>query len=283
MNKAVPAGRQESRIKIKILMEYEDFLVISKPDDISVHEGAGEEQYTVVDWLKETHPEILKLDWQSKIRPGIVHRLDKDTSGVLLLSKNPEALDYFQAQFKNREVEKHYLTLVCGKLPSQTGRIDAFIRRDPKDRERQKVEYVNFGLDEADRKQSATEYEVKEIFNFKGYILSLVDIKLLTGRKHQIRVHLKYEGCPVVGDTKYFNKASKRVSKELGLTRQFLHSISLKFKNKKGEWVEVKDELPDDLARALNRVKSEKLPASASSFAKATDDKKATAGGKVKS
>ena len=258
MNKAVPAGRQESRIKIKILSEYEDYLVISKPVGISVHEGAGKDQYTIVDWLKESYPEIVRLDWQSVVRPGIVHRLDKDTSGVLLLAKNPQALEFFQTQFRNREVEKHYTTLICGKLPSEKGRIDAFIRRDPKDRERQKVEYVNFGLDEAERKQSATEYEVKEILNFKGYILSLVNIKLLTGRKHQIRVHMKYEGCPVVGDTKYFNKASKRVSKELKLNRQFLHSINLKFKNPKGELITVEDALPLDLATVLQKISPNK-------------------------
>jgi len=244
----------ESRIKINTLAEDEDYLVISKLVGISVHEGAPQNEFTIVDWLKENRPEILEHKWQSEVRPGIVHRLDKDTSGVLLLAKNPEALEYFQTQFKNREVEKHYLTLVCGKLPSGKGRIDALIRRDPKDRERQKVEFMDFGLDEAERKQSATEYEVKNIYKYKGYILSLVDVKLLTGRKHQIRVHMKYEGCPVVGDQKYFNKASKRVSKELGLNRQFLHSVSLKFKDKKGEWVEVRDDLPADLASIIAKI-----------------------------
>lgn len=241
-------------MNIKILKETLDYLVISKPTGISIHDGAGDSQFTIVDWLKENRPEILKYDWQSKFRPGIVHRLDKDTSGVLLLAKNPKALDYFQAQFKNREVGKHYLTLVCGNLPSEKGRIDALIRRDPKDRERQKVEFVDFGLDEVERKQSATEYEVIDIYNFKNYILSLVNIKLLTGRKHQIRVHMKYEGCPVIGDAKYFSKASKKVSKDLGLNRQFLHAVSLKFKDLKGERVEIKDELPDELSKVLYRV-----------------------------
>jgi len=241
---------------IRVLKEEDDYLVISKPEGVCVHDGVDNYQYTIVNWLKETHTEIQKYKWQSKIRPGIVHRLDKDTSGVLLLAKNPKALEFLQAQFKNREVEKHYLALVCGKPPAQKGRIDALIRRDPKDRERQKVEFVDFGLDEEKRKQSATEYEVKEMYKFKSEMLSLVDVKLLTGRKHQIRVHMKYEGCPVIGDTKYFNKASKRISKNLGLHRQFLHAINLKFKDLQGNQVEINDELPDDLEKILKQVKS---------------------------
>ncbi len=241
--------------KIKILHETPDYLVISKPVGISVHPGAGERVETISDWLQEKYPEIKKLPWKTTERIGIVHRLDKDTSGILLLAKNPEALDFFQDQFKQRTVDKHYQTLVVGKPPQEKGSINALIRRDPKDRERQKVEFIDFGLDSAERKDSATKYKTIQSYDYKNQMLTLLDIKLNTGRKHQIRVHMKYEGCPVLGDQKYFTKPSRRLSKELGLNRQFLHAVSLKFKSyPDGKDIEIKDKLPEDLNEVLNKV-----------------------------
>lgn len=242
-------------MKIKIIEEADQYLVISKPIGISVHPGAGERLTTVSDWLQEKYPEIKKLPWKTTERIGIVHRLDKDTSGILLLAKTPEALDYFQDQFKIRTVEKHYQTLVYGKPPRERGSINALISRDPKDRERQKVEFIDFGLDEKERKQSATEYKTVRYYHYKNQILSLLDVKLNTGRKHQIRVHMKYEGCPVMGDQKYFTKPSKRLSKELKLDRQFLHAVSLKFKSyPDGKEIELEDDLPDDLKKCLQKL-----------------------------
>lgn len=242
-------------MEVKILDETPDYLVISKPIGISVHPGAGERVETISDWLQKRYPEIKNLPWKTTERVGIVHRLDKDTSGILLLAKNPEALDFFQDQFKQRSVEKHYQTLVVGKPPREQGSINALIRRDPKDRERQKVEFIDFGLDEAERKDSATEYKTIRTYNYKNQILTLLDIKLNTGRKHQIRVHMKYEGCPVLGDQKYFTKPSKRISKELQLDRQFLHAISLKFNSyPDGKEIEIKDDLPEDLQNILAKI-----------------------------
>jgi 23S rRNA pseudouridine1911/1915/1917 synthase len=242
-------------MEIKILKETPDYLIISKPIGISVHPGAGERVETITDWLQEKYPEIKKLPWKTTERIGIVHRLDKDTSGILLLAKTPEALDFFQDQFKERSIEKHYQTLVFGKPPKEKGSVNALIRRDPKDRERQKVEFIDFGLDESERKDSATDYETIKTYNYKGQILTLLDVKLNTGRKHQIRVHMKYELCPVMGDQKYLSKPSKRLSKELGLDRQFLHAVSLKFKSyPDGEDIGVKDSLPVDLTKILEKI-----------------------------
>lgn len=240
----------------KILQETGDYLVISKPVGVSVHAGAGEKTETISDWLQNKYPQIKDLAWKTTERVGIVHRLDKDTSGILLLAKNPETLDYFQDQFRNRAVEKHYQTLVFGKPPFEKGSINAFIRRDPKDRERQKVEFINFGLDEAEHKFSATGYQTLKSYRYKNQTLTLLDVKLNTGRKHQIRVHMKYEGCPVIGDQKYFNKASKRLSKELDLNRQFLHAVSLKFKDPQSKTVEVVDDLPSELQKILVKLTS---------------------------
>jgi len=245
-------------MEIKILKENDDYLIISKPAGISVHDGAGEKQFTIVDWLLQTRPEIKTQTWLSKIRPGIVHRLDKETSGLLILAKNQKTLDFFQAQFKSREVEKHYLALVLGSPPFKEGSIDAFIRRDPKDRKKQKIDLLNFGLDEIERKKSATRYKVIEQFKFDGEMLSLLDVQILTGRKHQIRVHMQYEGCPVIGDPVYNNKKSKRISKKLGLDRQFLHAISLKIRDINGNVVCLQDDLPENLVGLLNKLKIEK-------------------------
>lgn len=243
------------QMKINIIKESPDYLAISKPAGVSVHDGAGEKQYTIVDWLKENYPKINNLKWLSQTRPGIVHRLDKETSGILLLAKNQETLDFFQDQFKAREVEKHYTTLVYGRPPFESGYIDTLIRRDPKDRKRQKIDLINFGIDEVERKKSATSYKVIETFKFDGQLLSLLDVRIYTGRKHQIRVHMQFEGCPVVGDPTYFNKASKRLSKKLSLNRQFLHAVSLKMKSPNGEILELHDQLPKEFKQILDKIR----------------------------
>jgi len=240
---------------IKILRETGDYLVISKPAGICVHDGAGESHETVSDWLVKKYPEIKKLNWKTKNRIGIVHRLDKDTSGILILAKNPEVLDFFQNQFRNREVEKHYSCLVFGKSRHETGEITALIRRDPRDRERQKVEMLDFGMDEAERKASATRYRVLKAYDYKNIPLSLLDVQILTGRKHQIRSHMKFEGMPVMGDPKYFTKPSRRLSTRLGLPRQFLHAVKLRFLDYPlGKKIEIQDELPVEFEEILNKL-----------------------------
>ena len=232
-----------------------DYLVISKPTGISVHPGAGEEEFTVTDWLQKKYTAVKNLAWKTKTRIGIVHRLDKNTSGVLLLAKNPEALDYFQNQFREHKIEKHYTALVFGTPPQEQGSVDAFLSRDPRDRERQKVDLVNFGLDERERKFSATRYKMLKKLNYKGLSLALLDVVILTGRKHQIRAHMKHLGCPVLGDPKYFTKPARRLAKQLGLTRQFLHATSLKFQEfPSGKVLEISDHLPEDLSIVLKTI-----------------------------
>jgi len=241
-------------IKIKKLYEQDDLLVISKPIGIAAHKGADRVSYTVTDWLVDQYPQIKELNWRTENRIGIVHRLDKDTSGVMILAKKPEVIDFLQNQFRKREVEKHYLTLVYSKPPFESGTINAKIYRDPKNRKGQKVELLDFGLYNFPRKFSATLYKTIQRYKYKGEILTLLEINLKTGRKHQIRAHMKYENCPVIGDQMYFNKPSKRLSKTLGLDRQFLHSNYIQFKDKTGETIEIKDELPDDLSVLLKKL-----------------------------
>lgn len=241
---------------IRIIYESKTYLVISKPIGIAVHPGADRDSFTIMHWLLEKYPELLKLGWKSKDRIGIVHRLDKDTSGIMLLAKNQEALDFFQDQFRNREVEKYYRTLVFNKPPQEHGFIDAFISRDYKDRKKQKVESIDFELDWRERKNIATEYWIEKQYNFKKQLLSLLLVRIYTGRKHQIRAHMKFEGCPVIGDETYNIKPSKRISKELGISRQFLHSVKLKLKDfDTKEPIEFNDELPEDLDQIIKKLK----------------------------
>lgn len=240
---------------IKILHETKDYLVISKPIGIAVHPGADRDSYTVKDWLIDKYPEIKSLNWHNLDRIGIVHRLDKDTSGIMLLAKKPEVLDFFQDQFRNREVEKYYQTLVFNKPPQEHGFVDAFISRDYKDRKKQKVESIDFELDWRERKNSATEYWVKSKYTFKKQLLSLLLVRIYTGRKHQIRAHMKYEGCPVIGDETYNIKPSKKISREIGLNRQFLHSVKLRLKDYgSSEFIEFEDALPEDLRLILEKL-----------------------------
>lgn len=241
--------------EIKKLYEEDDFLVISKPIGIAAHKGADRVSYTVSDWVQDQYPDMKKLKWRTRDRIGIVHRLDKDTSGVMILAKKPEAVDFLQNQFRDRQVEKHYKTLVFGKPPFTKGTINAKIYRDPKNRKGQKVELVDFGLYNFERKYSATLYDTVSSYLYKNQLLTLLEINLKTGRKHQIRAHMKYEGCPVIGDQMYFNKPSKRISAALGLDRQFLHSCYIAFKNLSGKPIEVQDDLPDDLQSILKKLR----------------------------
>lgn len=230
-------------------------MVISKPIGIAAHKGADRASYTVSDYLQDEYPDIKKLNWKTKNRIGIVHRLDKDTSGLMILAKKPDMIDVLQDQFRKREVEKHYLTLVFSKPPFENGTITAQIYRDPKNRKGQKVELLDFGLYNFPRKFSATIYKTLQKYSFKNNILTLLEINLKTGRKHQIRAHMKFENCPVIGDQMYFNKASKRISKELSIDRQFLHSNYIRFKDRFGKEIEVRDELPEDLNSTLEKLK----------------------------
>jgi len=242
-------------MKIKVLLESKEYLVISKPVGISVHSGAGEKTKTIRDWLWKKYPEVQELKWKTKTREGIVHRLDKDTSGLLILAKTPRALGYFQKQFKNRKIEKHYIALVFGKPPFEEGEINALVYRDPKDREKQKVSLIDFALDEQEKKFSATKYKTLRHYTYKNQLLTLLDVRILTGRKHQIRIHMKHEGCPVIGDNKYFTKPSRRISAELGLNRQFLHASRLRFRNyPRREVIEIEDTLPRELRRILKKL-----------------------------
>lgn len=238
---------------MKLIFDSSNFVIISKPAGMVVHPGAGNETETVSKWLITHYPEVKKHQWKTSTRIGIVHRLDKETSGIMVLAKNPKMLDYLQNQFRERQVEKFYTALAYGKTGDH-GAIRALIGKDPKDRKKQKVQLLDFGLDEREKKSSATEYWVKKRFTYKKENLTLLNIKIYTGRKHQIRTHLNYINHPVIGDKTYCNKPSKRISSKLGLKRQFLHSTKISFRDTSKEIVTFEDSLPDELQKIIEKL-----------------------------
>ncbi len=223
-------------IPLTVVYEDEDLLVVDKPAGMVVHPAPGHPRGTLVNAILARHPEI---HIGGTVRPGIVHRLDRDTSGLILVAKNERALVNLQAQLKNRQIEKEYIALVHGRLPQKEGVIEAPIGRDPRDRTKMAV--VPGG------RPAVTRYRVlEELPTF-----TLVAAYPVTGRTHQIRVHFAWIGHPVVGDQVYGRDRT-------GLRRQFLHAARLKFRHPRtGEWIEVRSPLPAELQGFLNNRRRE--------------------------
>ena len=223
-------------IFLNIIYEDEDLMVIDKPAGLTVHPAPGHSEHTMVNAVLSHFPE-LPDSGGDRLRPGIVHRLDKDTSGLVLVAKNRTSLANLSNQFKSRTVTKIYLTLVKGHILPESGLIDAPIGRDPDNRKKMAV--VDSG------REARTRYRVIKYYN-SGY--SLLEITLETGRTHQIRVHLAAIGFPVVGDITYGTRLPF-------LSRQFLHAHRIGFNlPSTGKYVEFISDLPDDLKLALEKV-----------------------------
>jgi len=230
-----PSTLSAEDIPLTIVYEDKDLLVIDKPAGLTVHPAPGSPSHTLVNALLARFTD-LPAGSDDLLRPGIVHRLDKDTSGLMLVARNRVALDKLAGQFKARSVTKAYLVLVKGHLSPESGFIDAPIGRDPRHRKRMAV--VNGG------RQARTEYQViKYVGDY-----TLLEVRLETGRTHQIRVHLLAIGYPVVGDATYGLKSPL-------LSRQFVHACRLGFRlPSSGQYVEFGSHLPPDLEQALERI-----------------------------
>jgi 23S rRNA pseudouridine1911/1915/1917 synthase len=186
---------------------------------------------------------MVEIEAEAANRPGLVHRLDRDTSGLMVVARTPAALGHLRRQFKARTVKKTYLALVFGRPDAPKGIIDVPLGRDP--RQRQKF------APRPDGKPARTHYRLCEAFGQ----YSLLEIDLETGRTHQIRVHLAWLGCPVVGDTIYGRKKNS-----LGLNRQFLHAWRLRFEHPcTGKLLQLEAPLPESLQSALNRLRNQSL------------------------
>ena len=180
--------------------------------------------------------------------PQRAHRLDKDTSGVLIIAKNPQSLDFLQKQFQERKTEKIYTALIVGNIKEKEGKIDVLLGRSPQDRRKQKV-FLPHEPGNGNKRNSLTEYKVIE--RFEGY--DLLEVKIKTGRKHQIRVHMAYLGHPIAGDKLY---GFKNQPIPEGLNRQFLHAGLLKIQLPNEEIKEFKSPLPKDLKICLQKLKT---------------------------
>ncbi|HWN20329.1 MAG TPA: RluA family pseudouridine synthase [Gaiellaceae bacterium] len=230
-----PGALVPEEMDLHVAWEDEHLVVVDKPAGVVVHPGTGHASGTLVHGL-------LALDAAGgdEERPGIVHRLDRDTSGLLVVARSEEAHARLQELIRRRQVERHYLALVRGAPRSRTGRIEAPIGRDRSERTRH-------SLDTPTPRDAVTFFEVVELLPAH----SLLDVRLETGRTHQIRVHLEAIELPIAGDPVY------GVSGDLGLERQFLHAARLRFAHPfTGEEVAVESSLPDDLAAALELARS---------------------------
>jgi 23S rRNA pseudouridine1911/1915/1917 synthase len=224
-------------IPITILYQDNDIIVIDKPAGLTVHPAPGHASGTLVNALLAACPDLRGIS--GTLRPGIVHRLDKDTSGLLVVAKNDRAMRALQGQLKDREVHKTYLTLVTGVPKPREGTIEAPIGRHPKNRKKQAV--VAGGRD------STTKYRVRE--EIAGGKFALLEVEPITGRTHQIRVHMAATGHPIVADAVY-----GRRSEVIG--RQFLHAWKLAFAMPVGgRQVEFESPLPPDLREALELLR----------------------------
>lgn len=215
-------------IPLKIVYEDEDLLVIDKPAGLTVHPAPGHKQDTLVNALLALYPSLPG----EMPRPGIIHRLDKDTSGLLIVAKNLRAYNFLSQQFKERRIIKRYLVLVKGKVLPEEGVIEAPIARHPRRRKQMAIIWTG--------KEAITAYKV--IKYFKEF--TLLEVSPKTGRTHQIRVHLSSLGYPVVGDEVYGIKSPL-------FKRQFIHAHFIKFLSPKGKEIELTSPLPPDLEEGL--------------------------------
>lgn len=235
-------------IPLDIRFEDDAMIILSKQPDLVVHPAVGNWTGTLVNALLAHSLELGSL--QGEERPGIVHRLDKDTSGLMMVAKTDDAQVRLQEDIKVRRIDRRYLALVHGWIAPDTGLVDAPIGRNAHDR-------LKMGIsDHPSAKQAITTFTVLERFEAGRFDdgFTLIECKLYTGRTHQIRVHMEYIHHPIVGDQTY---GTRRVKANHGLERQFLHSYSLKLKHPlTGEEMAFLDPLPQDLADVLAQLKS---------------------------
>lgn len=234
-----PTGLKAESIALDVIYEDDDVLIVNKPAGMVVHPGAGHQRGTLVN-AAIAHDGIM-MGVGGEERPGVVHRLDKDTSGLIALAKNDSSLHRLQEQFQAREVHKTYLALVDGRPPTASGRIQAPIGRDSAHRKQMSI------LREGKGREAVTEYSTRELFDQH----SLLELHPVTGRTHQIRLHCAFLGCPVVGDRIY---GRKRPS--IPMERHFLHAWKLELvlpsSSQRREFVAP---LPHDLEEILSSLR----------------------------
>jgi len=236
---ATPTDLIAEDIPLDIVFENDDLLVVNKPAGMVVHPAAGHARGTLVNAVLGYDPEIEGIGGEE--RPGVVHRLDKETSGLIVLAKNERAHRWLQDQFRLRNVEKTYLALVDGKPPTPSGRVETFIGRDPKNRKRMAVVSKTKG------REAISEYKTLESFEKH----TLLEFHPFTGRTHQIRLQCAFLKCPIVGDEVYGRKTAT-----VQINRHFLHAFRLKIvlpNEKEPRFFEAR--LPEELEQVIHQLK----------------------------
>lgn len=235
-----PTEVKPQAIPLDIVYEDADLIVVNKAAGMVVHPAPGHYEDTLVNALLARYPELQGIG--TDMRPGIVHRLDKDTSGLIIVARNTRSLALLVEQMKRHEIIKRYLALVEGTISLDQGSIDAPIGRDPRNRQQMAITVV-------DSREARTHFRVLE--RFKNHTLLLLQLE--TGRTHQIRVHLQAIKHPVVGDAVY---GSGNAQRGLGLQRQFLHAYQLQFTHPvTGAMLEFEAPLPEDLQMVLDTLR----------------------------
>lgn len=235
----VPTGLVGEDIPLDILYENEDLLVVNKPAGMVVHPAAGHDTGTLVHAVLGYDPELEGIGGEE--RPGVVHRLDKETSGLILLAKNERAHRWLQDQFRLRKVEKMYLALVDGAPPTPSGRVEAPIGRDSSHRKKMAIMPPGKG------REAISEYKTLESFQKH----TLLEFHPLTGRTHQIRLHCMFLGCPIVGDKVYGHR-----KQSIEIDRHFLHAAKLKIiLPGTNQYQTFEAPLPDELQAILDSLR----------------------------
>jgi len=228
-----PVTLEPEAIPLDILYEDPDLAVINKPPDLVVHPGSGHRTHTLVHALLFHCPDLAGIG--GELRPGIVHRLDKDTSGVMVVAKSDPAMRGLRRQFKARNVDKHYLALVWGQVVPARGTIQTLVGRDPNNRKK-------MSANPPAGREATTHYDVVETYE----VASLLRLKIETGRTHQIRVHMAHIRHPVVGDRQYGR--SRKTELPAPANRQMLHAERLAFDHPlRGDRLEFTAPLPEDM------------------------------------
>jgi len=245
--------KPDPSIKFKIIYEDKNVIVIDKPAGLTVHPSATQKTGTLINGLLTRYPRLAEVG-EDPTRPGLVHRLDKDTSGLMIIAKNNSAFDWLKKQFQERKVVKKYIALIVGRPKNASGEIKTFISRSKSDPTKQKVS--------ASGKETITFY--KTIKNFRHF--TLIEAQPKTGRMHQIRVQLAWLGNPVAGDKKYESakpaakgapqSAAKKIICPPNLKRQFLHAAQLAICLPNGQKKVFTSPLPSDLLAVLKLLKN---------------------------
>ena len=245
------------KFKLNIIHEDSDLIVIDKPAGIAMHPAPGNYDNTIVNALIDYDKDSLS-NIGDELRPGIVHRIDKDTSGLIVVAKNNKTHEELSKQFNEHTITRVYQLLIWGKIRPSKGKINTFIKRSSRNRQMMEASLIK-------GKKAITNYETLEIFeNEKSPTLSLIECKLETGRTHQIRVHMNYLGNSILGDTKYKKKYKKIKNIDIklnnlitNLNRQFLHAKTLGFVHPKtNEEMVFSSILPQELEIILKTLRN---------------------------